>query len=237
MSSGTMKDPGWSSGVRIRDTSSDLKKSVESQLRQYFDGKVKNRIVKELPQVVKYEAAKNAFNHYKGDQLPRLMVMSDEKPRDTKILDRGDYLSPTGETLTFAPPAFLPPLPAGGGVVPLLPAGAGVVPPPDPPPTVGSSGMPRDGAPMIGPVSIRSAKRGPSKVDPGEVGAEIDGRFIVTAPTVSISIPGKTFRALIAKLIPVIIPFTIASITSTTTPANRSLTNCRPTSGRPSWGT
>jgi len=97
-----------------QDRTDDEKKSIESQLRQHFDGKVKNRIVKELPQVVKYEAAKNAFNHYKGDQLPRVMVMSDEKPRDTKILDRGDYLSPKGETLTFAPPAFLPPLPAGG---------------------------------------------------------------------------------------------------------------------------
>jgi hypothetical protein len=41
------------------------------------------------------------------------MVMSDDKPRDTKILDRGDYLSPKGDKLTFAPPAFLPPLPAG----------------------------------------------------------------------------------------------------------------------------
>jgi hypothetical protein len=41
------------------------------------------------------------------------MVMSDEKPRETKILDRGDYLSPKGEILTFTPPGFLPPLPAG----------------------------------------------------------------------------------------------------------------------------
>jgi hypothetical protein len=74
---------------------------------------VKAGIVKDLPQVVKYEAAKKAFDDYKGDQLPRAMVMSDERPRETKILDRGDYLSPKGEKLTFAPPAFLPPLPDG----------------------------------------------------------------------------------------------------------------------------
>jgi hypothetical protein len=41
------------------------------------------------------------------------MVMSDERPRQTRLLGRGDYLSPEGEALSFAPPAFLPPLPAG----------------------------------------------------------------------------------------------------------------------------
>ncbi len=48
----------------------------------------------------------------KGDKLPRVMVMSDAKPRETKILDRGDYLSPIGERVEFAPPPVLPPLPA-----------------------------------------------------------------------------------------------------------------------------
>ena len=97
-----------------QDRTEDDKKSIESQLRSHFDSKVKAGVVKDLPQVVQYEAAKKAFDEYKGDQLPRVMVMSDEKSRDTKILDRGDYLSPTGEPLAFAPPAFLPPLPAGG---------------------------------------------------------------------------------------------------------------------------
>jgi hypothetical protein len=49
----------------------------------------------------------------KADKLPRVMVMSDAKPRKTKILDRGDYLSPKGDPLEFLPPAFLPPLPEG----------------------------------------------------------------------------------------------------------------------------
>jgi hypothetical protein len=40
------------------------------------------------------------------------MVMSDAQPRETKILSRGEYLSPT-EKVTFATPAFLPPPPAG----------------------------------------------------------------------------------------------------------------------------
>ncbi|NDC63433.1 MAG: DUF1549 domain-containing protein [Planctomycetia bacterium] len=95
------------------ERSDDEKKSLESQLRSHFDSKVKAGVVKDLPQVAKYEAARKAFGDYKGDQLPRVMVMADDKPRETKILDRGDYLSPKGETLAFAPPAFLPPLPAG----------------------------------------------------------------------------------------------------------------------------
>ena len=89
----------------------DDKKSIERQLRQHFDEKVKAGVIKDLPQVVRHEAAKRAYEDYKGDQLPRPMVMSDERPRPTKILDRGDYLSPVGDPLTFAPPAFLPPLP------------------------------------------------------------------------------------------------------------------------------
>ena len=89
------------------------KKSIEGQLRSHFDAKVKADVVKSLPQVVAYEAAKKEFDDYKGDQLPRPMVMSDEKPRETKVLDRGDYLSPKGDAVVFSPPAFLPPLPAG----------------------------------------------------------------------------------------------------------------------------
>ena len=89
------------------------KKEIERELRLFFDAKVKNKLLKNLPQVTKYDAAKRAYDDYKGDQIPRVMVMSDDKPRDTKILDRGDYLSPVGEKLVFLPPAFLPPLPEG----------------------------------------------------------------------------------------------------------------------------
>ncbi|MEX0687433.1 MAG: PSD1 and planctomycete cytochrome C domain-containing protein [Pirellulales bacterium] len=48
----------------------------------------------------------------RANELPRVMVMSDAKPRQTRILDRGDYLAPVGEPIGFAPPAALPPLPA-----------------------------------------------------------------------------------------------------------------------------
>ncbi len=89
------------------------KKQIEVELRRFFDANVKKKLVANLPEVVKFDAAKKAHDEYKGDQIPRVMVMSDEKPRETKILDRGDYLSPIGEKLTFLAPAFLPPLPEG----------------------------------------------------------------------------------------------------------------------------
>jgi len=91
----------------------DERKSIENQLRRHFDDKVRAGIVKDLPQVVQHEAARKALEDYRGDQLPRAMVMSDDRPRETKILDRGDYLAPKGEPLRFAPPGFLPPLPEG----------------------------------------------------------------------------------------------------------------------------
>jgi len=89
------------------------KKETERSLRQFFDSTVKRTLIKTLPQEAKYEAARKALDEYKGDQVPLLMVMSDDTPRDTRILDRGDYLSPVGEKLEFLPPAFLPPLPEG----------------------------------------------------------------------------------------------------------------------------
>jgi len=86
-------------------------KSIESQLRAHFDSTVRAEVVKNLPQVVAYEAARKAHDEYRGDALPRPMVMSDERPRETRVLDRGDYLAPQGDPVVFAPPAVLPPLP------------------------------------------------------------------------------------------------------------------------------
>lgn len=88
------------------------RKSIENQLRQFFDDKVKADVVKSLPPVVQYNATKKAFEEYKGDQIPRVMVMSDDQPRETHILDRGEYLKPL-EKVSFATPASLPPLPEG----------------------------------------------------------------------------------------------------------------------------
>ena len=96
-----------------QERTAEERQEIEDELRAFFDATVKSKVMGKLPQVERYEAAKAALADYRGDQIPRPMVMSDEKPRETRILDRGDYLSPIGEPVTFLPPAELPPLPEG----------------------------------------------------------------------------------------------------------------------------
>jgi len=95
------------------ERTADDRKSIEDQLRRQFDSTVRAEVVKNLSPVVAYDAARQARDAYRGDAIPRVMVMSDERPRETRVLDRGDYLSPRGDPLSFAPPPLLPPLPAG----------------------------------------------------------------------------------------------------------------------------
>lgn len=57
------------------------------------------------------EDLKNQLKSWKADKLPRVMIMSDAQPRQTHLLNRGEYLTP-GEPVTFNTPAFLPSLPA-----------------------------------------------------------------------------------------------------------------------------
>ena len=58
----------------------------------------------------KSKAADKAMNDFK-QSLPRVMVMSDAKPRKSHILDRGEYLQPKDE-VTMSTPAFLASMPA-----------------------------------------------------------------------------------------------------------------------------
>ena len=95
-----------------KDTQSDAeKKKIESGLRSFFNSKVKRSVTNNVAVVAEYDKAKQAYDAFNGDEIPRVMVMNDDKPRETRVLDRGDYLSPIGDALAFAPPANLPPLP------------------------------------------------------------------------------------------------------------------------------
>ena len=92
--------------------SDDDKKELDNTLRKHFDEKVRPSLLGKLPDFAKQEALRKELADYKADQIPRPMIMSDDKPRETAILERGEYLKPTTK-VSFAPPAFLPPLPAG----------------------------------------------------------------------------------------------------------------------------
>jgi hypothetical protein len=90
----------------------DEKKALEVGLRKHFDDKVRKELANKVPQLARVDRLRRELADYRADKLPRVMIMSDAQPRETKILSRGEYLTPT-EKVSFATPTFLPPLPAG----------------------------------------------------------------------------------------------------------------------------
>ncbi len=88
------------------------KKALDAGLRKHFDDRVRPALAASLPVLSKVDVIRKQLDAYRGDQLPRVMIMSDARPRKTTILSRGEYLKPT-VPVSFATPAFLPPLPAG----------------------------------------------------------------------------------------------------------------------------
>ena len=99
--------------VAENERTAKQKESLDKLLRSYFAAEVAKVVLPKNKTVDKgadIEKLKKQVAEYKGDQMPRVMIMSDEKPRQTSILSRGEYLQPT-EKVSFATPAFLPPLP------------------------------------------------------------------------------------------------------------------------------
>ncbi len=80
------------------------------KLREHYNKNVFAEDRKKIAALKELDRAKQLLDGYRGDILPRVMVMSDEQRRDTHILDRGAYLAKK-EKVTFDAPGFLPPLP------------------------------------------------------------------------------------------------------------------------------
>ena len=93
------------------ERSNEEKLSVETLLRKYFDEKVRSSIQYKSPAISKLSDLRKQLADYKANSLPRVMVMSDDKPRESHVLSRGEYLKPT-DKVTFNTPGFLPPLPS-----------------------------------------------------------------------------------------------------------------------------
>jgi Protein of unknown function (DUF1553)/Protein of unknown function (DUF1549) len=93
------------------ERSNEEKVSVETLLRKYFDEKVRSSIQYKSPAINKLSDLRKQLADYKANSLPRVMIMSDDKPRESYVLSRGEYLKPT-DKVTFNTPSFLPPLPA-----------------------------------------------------------------------------------------------------------------------------
>lgn len=92
------------------ERSEEEKKAIEADLRKHFNEKVQPTLVDKFPSIKQRDELRKQLASYRADQMPRVMIMSDAQPRETKILSRGEYLNPT-EKVAFATPAFLPPLP------------------------------------------------------------------------------------------------------------------------------
>ena len=83
-------------------------KALEKGLRTTFENEVWPAIAAKDPATKQAEDLKKELAAYKNEGVPRVMVMRDDKARDTFILSRGEYLKPL-EKVTGATPAFLPP--------------------------------------------------------------------------------------------------------------------------------
>lgn len=91
------------------------KKELKNNLRGAFERDVWPKISASDAPSKQVEDLKTELTTYKNEGIPRVMVMRDDKPRETFILDRGEYLKPK-EKVTGATPAFL--LPAAKGAAP-----------------------------------------------------------------------------------------------------------------------
>ena len=91
------------------ERSEDEKKQVESDLRKHFEEKVRPSLNDKLPVLGRLIDQRNQLNAYRADYLPRVMIMSDSRPRESNVLSRGEYLKPE-EKVTFETPSFLPPM-------------------------------------------------------------------------------------------------------------------------------
>ncbi len=87
-----------------KEDTEKVKTEREKSVTKYFEEKVAAEPVGRL------KAAEKELNDFKANEVPKVMVMADDKPRDTFILNRGEYLKP-GDKVAFNTPSFLPPLP------------------------------------------------------------------------------------------------------------------------------
>nr|WP_123784772.1 PSD1 and planctomycete cytochrome C domain-containing protein [Pirellula staleyi] len=94
-----------------KDRSDNEKQKLAAGLQKYFDEKVRSQLAAKLDGLPKIDGLRKQIADYRADQIPRVMIMSDERARQTSVLSRGEYLSPT-EPVSFNTPAFLPPLPS-----------------------------------------------------------------------------------------------------------------------------
>lgn len=90
----------------------EQKRELQKSLRAAFESDVWPKIAVTDAPSKQAEDLKTQLTTFKNERIPRIMIMRDDKPRDTFILDRGEYLKPK-EKVSGTTPAFLPPATKG----------------------------------------------------------------------------------------------------------------------------
>ncbi len=90
----------------------EQKRELQKSLRPAFESDVWPKIAAADAPSKQVEDLKTQLTTFKNERIPRIMIMRDDKPRDTFILDRGEYLKPK-EKVFGTTPAFLPPATKG----------------------------------------------------------------------------------------------------------------------------
>ena len=85
---------------------------LRGALRYHFEKNVWPGFAAKDENLKKANELKSKIARYHSDQVPRAMVMADDQPRETFVLDRGEYLKPK-DKVSFATPGFLPPMAEG----------------------------------------------------------------------------------------------------------------------------
>jgi hypothetical protein len=85
----------------------EQKTQLEQGLRRLFDDAVWPKISANDPHAKKAAELSASIQRIEKEEIPRVMIMRDDKPRDTFTLERGEYLKPK-DKIPFATPAFLP---------------------------------------------------------------------------------------------------------------------------------
>jgi hypothetical protein len=88
------------------------RKKVKASLRAYFEKTVWPPIAAKDANAKRAGALAKEIAKYKNEEIARVMVMEDSRPRDTFVLERGVYEKPTATKVVAGPPEFLPPMPA-----------------------------------------------------------------------------------------------------------------------------
>ncbi len=88
----------------------EFQAALDAEWRKVFDQQVRGGLAAQIPAVARGDDLRKQLADYRADQIPRVMIMSDDRRRDSHILERGEYLKPT-DKVSFDTPAFLPPLP------------------------------------------------------------------------------------------------------------------------------